>query len=175
MAINNFKININSVDNYIHKNKKCTSTRMPTVILPRCKLLTRRQYTCMQARTGGVNVYYGNARNCRLMPLACSRNQPSVGSRQVVSLSLSLSHTHTHTHRVWGFLSSGLKMLEFFQERDVLQGNAIAEAVSRRLPTAQSEVPYFELMKPATVPNVTCGAGTDCVFRFMWPCIVNVG
>ena len=102
MAINNFKININSVDNYIHKNKKCTSTRMPTVILPRCKLLTRRQYTCMQARTGGVNVYYGNARNCRLMPLACSRNQPSVGSRQVVSLSLSLSlslsHTHTHTH-----------------------------------------------------------------------------
>jgi hypothetical protein len=39
----------------------------------------------------------------------------------------------------------------------------MAEAVSRRLPTAQCEVQYSELMKPATVPNSMCGAGTDFV------------
>jgi hypothetical protein len=50
------------------------------------------------------------------------------------------------------------------REKDVLQGNAIAEAAIRRIPTAEFEVQYFELMKPTTVPNVMCGAGTDFGF-----------
>ena len=142
------------------------------MVLPHCwsQLPTWRQYTCMQTHPGETNVYYANARNCRVMPLACSTNKSSVGSRQVVSLSLSLSHTHTHiyihthTHHVWGFRSCGLEMPEFFPERIVLQDKGISEAVSRRLPTAQSEVQHFELMKQTTVPNVLCGAAT----HFVW-------
>ena len=109
----------------------------------------------MQAQTGEANVYYANARNCRVMPLACSANPQSVGSRQVVTHALGLRLPQFWLGNSWIFFEKETSYRAMPQLRQL-----VADFLQHSL--------RFNILNqnPATVRNVMCGAGTDCeLFR----------